>query len=237
MILRPGRILSYVASLLAVGLALAASPTPAQAASGLVVDYLGKCRGNFKTIQDAVAFAAGQPNWATAQVKTITVCMGLYQGPIVINGGANVKLIAKKGAIITTDGTNPYSQSIISVTNSTNVTVQGFIIDGRGLVDFVSDNAAISFSESSGSITKNTIAHWHSSFFPTYRAGVGIQAGGSTGQTVKITKNVMLDVDETGIIATGTITALITGNKVTSTTTDASSGGTGSGSGMARPAW
>ena len=123
------------------------------------------------TIQGAVA-AAGAGN------TKIVVCAGLYLGQVQVSSVANLKLVAKPGAVLQPNF-GPFNRPLMLVSNSTNVTVKGFTVEGENSLSTAASMAAIQFDKSSGSILNYTIMNWHAPTYPTDRNAVGIMVSAS----------------------------------------------------------
>lgn len=110
---------------------------------------------------------------AAADGDTIYVGEGVYREQIEIDGRADITLIGADGAVIEmpddpelindSTGDSKDRAAVISVEDSSNITIQGFEVDARGLAaDVTSEGSttdinAIYFGNSSGSIEGNTL--------------------------------------------------------------------------------
>ncbi len=203
-------------------MSLLVNTVPASAARlSIVVDDDLRCPGaSFTTLQDAINFVGSTPG-------TITVCPGFYRGESQIVNAHNLKVIGKKGAVISPSfATSPlFTGVLLKVFNSTNVTVQGLTFDGLGALQNFGDPNAIEYFDSSGTIQKNTVLNWHRVGFrrPDDINGkpVGllhsIHAIGFrvTRASVKIANNTITNYQERGIDVEGNLVVTITGNTLT----------------------
>lgn len=220
---------SFVHRFIVLGLAALAlapgllqTPLPAQAAATVYVDDLPGNNGSVScpgtpndTLQKGV-------DAVTTPGKTIVVCPGVYVDPVGISGKTNLKLMAK--GIVRLAPVASFTGGFITVLNSTNVTVQGFIIDGGPSLGG-SPADAIHYQNASGKITKNTIVSWRQS-----------DPGGATtaenaihvvnalpGRKVTVDHNTIYDFQSKGIILEG---GGASGSSITHNMLVATSGGT-----------
>jgi len=110
---------------------------------------------------------------AASDGDTIYVAAGTYREQIEIDGRADITLVGADGAVIEmpddpelindTTGASKDRAAVISVEDSTNITIEGFEVDARGLAGNVpsdgqtTDINAIYFGNSSGSVENNTL--------------------------------------------------------------------------------
>lgn len=179
-----------------------AAPSAALAAGARIVDndYPSPtaCKGaGYATIQAAIA------SIGPGQSGTITVCAGIYTENASVTDKGKVKLIGKPGAIIRATS----ATQLILATNTTQLTVQGFMLDGAGFAV----GGMIDIHDGSALITKNV--------FLNSSVGSGVRttiAGGA--HTLTVTNNQFTSVGFPiyGASSGGKITAKVTGNIVTS---------------------
>jgi hypothetical protein len=211
------RILQKLGACGVLGLVLTFAMTPAAMASGLkagMTAYVDDIPGNNGSINCpetaytspvAAMLATGFTN------ATIIFCPGTYTLPdIAIANASNLKLIAK-GTVILKPIVG-HTGNLLGFTNSDKVTIQGFVIDGGSDLGG-GDAYAISFSNTSGSILKNQVLHWHE---PDLGASIVAQGGiivvGGTGKVVKIDHNTIFDFQRTGIRVLGDANVAISHN-------------------------
>lgn len=212
------RLAGLCITLLAAAAPLASNVTPAEArtagltAPKLVVDDdRAQCpTAQYTTIQSAI-------DAAPAANGTVTVCAGSYPEAVSINGRHNFKLIGKKGAVITVP--NPaFDGTLVGVSSSTNVTIQGFIIDGQGQVGAQNADIALGYYLASGTIQKNTIRNWTTPANGTFSNGMYAMAlGGVGGAPIKVTRNVINGFQDHAISVRGRIVVTITRNTISGT--------------------
>ncbi len=194
---------------------------PAQAADAkagaghtIIVGNTPTCRNaTFTSIQAAVTAAA-------ATDATISVCAGTYAGKVLVTDKTNLKLIGQKGATIVPEG-DAFSGDLVEVANSTNVTFQGFTIDGRGTLNPDVDATGILYSESSGTIAKNTVVNWTTPDSATEAediAAIRILAGGSLAVAVK--RNTITGFQGTAVDVEAGALLTISGNVISTTLDD-----------------
>lgn len=191
-------------------MALAANASPAQASGTILVDDDGaNCRTSIHTIHEALA--AAQASWPWTGTKTIMVCAGTYTEPsMTISGVSNLKLIARRGVTVRSDGSS--FVALMMVSGSSNVTVQGFTFDGQMALSTTTAQRAIQFSSTSGAIVRNSIVNWHTDTYGLNGQIVGIYAGSTTGQAVKIDHNTLTNYQDDGIWIDGAVNTTITNN-------------------------
>jgi hypothetical protein len=192
------RLITVGLATLALAPALAGGVSPAAAATTIYVDDTAANNNGVAcpspvgtTIQQGV-------NAAPTSNATINVCPGSYTAGATISNKPNLKLIAKGTVKVTAPA--GYGLTLFQVdTNSTNVTIQGFIIDGGSNLNAAGGGAvAIGFyGGSSGSILKNTIVHWHQPNLATANAHTPIYAQNSG--VMKIDHNTIYDFSGNGI--------------------------------------
>jgi parallel beta-helix repeat protein len=142
---------------------------------------------------------------AAAPGDTVSICYGIYAEQLVISSKPGLKLIGKGMPVIraapVTDGT------LILVENSTNVTVQGLMIDGSRRFSMAStEMTGLSFRNSSGTISNNIVAGIRRPDLApsSLPQGVGIRVydrdlTADTPAPVKILNNIVYDVQYAGI--------------------------------------
>jgi hypothetical protein len=196
---------------LAMALGMGGGALPALAATTLTVHCKG---GDHTTIQDAVnAASAG---------STVKVCAGTYQEYVSITGKNNLKLIAS-GKVLVQPPIVPYTRNgpIIGVTDSLNVTVQGFVVMSDNLFDTNStDYSGITFTHSSGTITKNSVINIRRYPADSSAGGTGIEIINAMPGVlpVKINSNTVAGFQNRGIDVQGNVKASITRNVLTAST-------------------
>jgi nitrous oxidase accessory protein NosD len=94
----------------------------------------------------------------------------------------------------------PYGGGLFQATDSRNINFQGFIIDGQAnLVGAM----AFYFFNASGSITKNTVMHWHHATpYAPSGSNVGVFISNATKLPLKVDHNTFSDMSNTGIQVT-----------------------------------
>lgn len=148
---------------------------------------------------------------------TITVCAGTYAETVSISGKANLKLIARGPAVVIPPAAG-FTGAIFDVSGSTNVTIQGFVVDGFDRISTSGFPVGISYSDSSGTITGNTVTRLRDAPVGTSTTGHGIYAYGTPGGTpfsVKITNNTITDFQGYGIYLVRNVKATVSKNAIT----------------------
>jgi len=234
------RITSLVTLVLVVGTSMAQGVAPALAAGAKF--YVGTCHaGGLPDLYAAVTAVNALP---ASDHKTVILCPGTHT--VTIADGAlnfmtsNLKIMGKKGAVVTTDPgyngstfnmsvgdkvaiqhltirTGPgYGGNLVDFSSVTNARVLKVVIDGQG--DVASSSAAIFFFNSGGKIIGNKILNWHSIPYDGGHMSTAIDVSSPfvTGNTVRITGNTIDSYEGVGISAQFLAGALITGNKITS---------------------
>lgn len=144
------------------------------------------------TIQAGVA-AAGTGN------ATIYVCEGTYSETVTIADMGNLKLVARGNVKI--DAPLGLTGPLIHVATSTNVTIQGFFINGQGGLGNAT-TTAIFVDSSSAAILNNTILNWtQGDISATTATAKGIVANNlfQPDLAVKIDHNTIYDFQNGGI--------------------------------------
>ena len=121
----------------------------------------------------------------------------------------------QKGATIVPEG-DSFSGDLVEVANSTNVTFQGFTIDGRGTLNPDVPATGILYSESSGTIAKNTVVNWTTPDSATEAAGIAaiqVLAGGSPAVAIK--SNTITGFQDTAVDVEAGAVLTISGNTIT----------------------
>jgi hypothetical protein len=175
-----------------------------------------KCSSAIRTIAEGLLFL--QSN------ATLYICPGNYVSAAntPVNGFTNVKIIGMGSPTIKAG--NAFTGDLFKFTNSTNVTVQGLVIDGQGNLGAGAASEAIVFEGTTGTIQGNTITQWHVAYPATPTVPVAtttsvhgivvknlIQAG-----KVNILKNAVYDTQDTGILVYNVANTPVTisGNRV-----------------------
>jgi hypothetical protein len=188
--------------------ALSGAPRSASAASTLTVDDdRVQCpTAAYSTIQAAIN-AAGRST-------TVKVCAGTYYKAITITGKTNLKLVGK--GLVRINAPYPFSGSIVAISNSTDVSISGFIIDGAN--HFASDSTGmngISVVDSSATITNNSIVNIRHAPLDNASQGIGVYAY-HYGAPLKLTiiNNNFLDFQLHGVYVRGNFKANVSSNRV-----------------------
>lgn len=184
---------------------------PAAAATGTVL-YIddgavpnGTAKCTSPTIQTDLSTLTVTSN------ETIYLCPGLYKGKLLMIGVSNVKVIGLGNPTIQAVG-GPSNYAIVEAASSTNVTIQGLILDGNNA--FTSDQIGILFSSTSGTITGNTIMRIRETTPGTgCSGGEGIRIDGSPGP-LKIVKNTLVDYQCYGMMVLRASGALVQHNRL-----------------------
>lgn len=208
------KVVSVLISVLAAGLPLASTVHPAQAAAPTFVvdDNKVQCpKAAYTDIQSAVD---DMPSTG----GTIQVCAGTYPNTLNISGKTNLKLIGKKGAVITIPGAG-FDGVLVDVYNSTNVTIQGFTIDGQSQVGTQNADVAVEYDQSTGTLQSNTIKNWSTPSSATPDNGMySVLLIGGTGSTVKVLSNVINGFQDHAIEASGKVALTISKNTISGKT-------------------
>lgn len=222
--MRHARLRTFLAAaILAAGWAAGSGGGAAMASAGILVDDdHAQCpTAAFSDIQMAIN------STPLGGGGTITVCAGTYPGNLVIMNRANLKLIAKGTAIIRpllpgdTGYGGPLDGAIILAQSSTNVTIQGFNIDGAEGFSPSGDVNGIRFIDSTGTISKNYISRIRRSPMNGDNVGRGIWADGSglvTAGKLAITSNTITDYQRYGIWVQGNLAPNLSKNLIQTTT-------------------
>lgn len=209
-----GTLRAIIGGMLGAALAFASSGVPAQAASvkRIVDNGAVDCpNATDTTIATAVAAVGLGPG-------TITICAGDYPERFELNGVRNVKVISTQGARLTT-GFGLFNTSLISISNSTNVTIQGLTLDGESNLANSGTIPAIAIYHSSVTLDHNTIGNWHEQAMlpgPLNGNVYGVYIV-NDGQKLTIRNNVILYFQGFGISAFGPSKMTITGNYIGAT--------------------
>jgi hypothetical protein len=148
------------------------------------------------------------------------VCAGTYAGKVLVTSKTNLKLVGQKGATIVPEG-DAFSGDLVEVANSTNVTFEGFTIDGRGTLNPAVPATGILYSESSGTIAKNTVVNWTTPRSATEAERiVAIQVLASGSPEVAIKNNAIIGFQDTAVDVEAGALLTISGNTVTTTAND-----------------
>jgi nitrous oxidase accessory protein NosD len=149
--------------------------------------------------------------------STITVCAGTYAETLVIDSKPGLKLIGKDMPRIIPPRYY-YAGSLISVWDSSNVVIQGLIVDGNYAFQPGSTNmTGIWFHDSSGTISQNIISHMRRSALDTSPYGIGIRLSSNPRTslfTVKILSNTITDFQYAGISVSGNYKPIISRNLI-----------------------
>src|SRR4026209_12888 len=138
---------------------------------------------------DGVAAASALPDWSLPTPKKVIVCRGLYpEGSVSVLNAHNRDLVARPGVTVT-PGIVPYLGFLFAVTDSTDVTMTGFVIDGLdslgGPTPHSGSPMAILCTNATGLIAKNKVVNWTHGATPSVSA-VGISVNNSAGGPVRI---------------------------------------------------
>jgi hypothetical protein len=206
---------------LALTLTFASSPVAAMAAAPKFyvddpTDGLTCPTAAYSTIQDAI-------NAAPTTGATITVCapsstsggsVDAFSEAITINGYQKLKLVAKGLVVVIPPGTPSYSGAMLSITNSTGITVSGFTFDGAELFDDTGNIRGIEVINSSATISSNRILRIRESVLDFQPIGESIYVE-NTGAPLKvsITKNTIYDYQTSGVHIFGDVIPTISGNR------------------------
>lgn len=167
--------------------------------------------------------------------QTITLCSGEYTGPLSIHNVSGVKLVGKADKTLGRPRIIPTanaSGALISVTDSTNVSISGLTLDGaqRGFTVVrwsatASTITGIHVVRSSVTISKNYIVHMRRPTPDTTMVGEGILADDATPSKLSVTiiGNTVFDFQATGIhidSSSAHYVPVVTKNLVDTITTD-----------------
>jgi parallel beta-helix repeat protein len=148
--------------------------------------------------------------------STVTVCAGTYTEQLLVDSKPGLKLVGKDmPRIVAPSNTHG---AVIEIRNSSNVTVQGFHVDGNFVFPTVASWwAGIAFNNSSGTISENFISHMRQRALYVSTQGVGIEVFGSTATkplAVKILSNTITDFQHAGVSVTGNYMPTISRNLI-----------------------
>lgn len=208
------RFIVFIVSTLFVSITLAAGAGPALAAAPAPAIQVGSApqcpKAAFRTIQAAITAAPTVGG-------RITVCAGTYPERLLVTGKTNLTIIGKKGAKLVPEFT-PFNGDLVLVDHSTNVTFQGFTIDGRGQLDPLVDAQAIVYSDASGLIAKNTVLNWHTPGFAADDQNISaIQVISLGTPSVTVKNNTITTFQSNGISVQSGGLMTITGNRISTT--------------------
>ena len=208
------KVVSVIISLLAAGLPLASNALPAQAAGPTftVDDDKVQCpKAGYTDIQSAV-------DALPSTGGTVLVCAGTYPNKVDINGRTNVRLVGKKGAVITIPSAG-FDGVLVDVYNSTNVILQSITVDGQSQVGTLNGDVAVEFDQSTGTIQTSTIKNWSTPASATPDNGMySLLLSGGTGSTIKVLSNVISGFQDHAIAASGKVAVTISKNTISGTT-------------------
>jgi parallel beta-helix repeat protein len=168
--------------------------------------------------------------------ETVYIGPGTYVEQLRITGRSSLTLtvatdLGSGDAVIQTPNTmkNPLMVNgvsrygVIEISNSSNITINGLVIDGNGNVKYYDKFDGIAMLNSSGTISNNTIKGMHDSPMGGTQHGVGIYVynNDSTARIVNIDHNNVTDFQKNGMALSGNgLTVNVTNNTVTGQETD-----------------
>jgi hypothetical protein len=203
--------------LVALALALASLLVPnshALAATSYIVDGAGVGCDPFVATHTSIQTAVDDA--IANNVRTILVCKGSHDSFTVVNAKKlNIKA-AVPGTFPIIDAPAASSGTIVAISDSTGVILDGLKFDGGNFNDTLSGiSAGILFEASSGTVQNSSIINLRN--FPDMGSnGIGIFIEGDIKKSVVTIKNVnIVDFDLAGIIATDQVKLTVSGARIT----------------------
>jgi parallel beta-helix repeat protein len=178
--------------------------------------HVGSSAGEFHTIQAAVN--AANPG------DTILVDPGTYQEQVTVFQNTNgvtlnnlkLKSSSSLAAVIQAPTALTGAGAIVEVSGATNVTINGFTIQGPDGGSNTLNDGILVDNAGSATITGNHITRIEDNPLNGNQTGIGIEVGGSTTGTATISGNTVDDYQKTGIEVDNThSSATIKNNTVT----------------------